>query len=68
MSEGPDKGWIPYDPVDVRVEHDRVFLPGIGWVRAPGCRPLPKNARLTKCEVINSGSNWEVVLEVDDGG
>lgn len=54
-----------YKPGRCKFDKNRVYLPGIGWMRYFNSRPFPKDAEIRTVTVIQKGTYWFISALVD---
>lgn len=56
-----------YKPGRCKFEGNRVYLPGIGWIKYFNSRSFPFNVEIRTVTVKSSGTYWYISVLIDDG-
>ncbi|NEQ81028.1 MAG: IS200/IS605 family element transposase accessory protein TnpB [Moorea sp. SIO2I5] len=55
-----------YSPGQVKLDGDRIYLPGIGWMGFHNSRPIPEGFVLKSVTVRRKARGWFVSLQIED--
>ncbi|NEQ86877.1 MAG: IS200/IS605 family element transposase accessory protein TnpB [Moorea sp. SIO2I5] len=55
-----------YTPGQVKLDGNRIYLPGIGWMRFHDSRPIPSGFTLKSVTVRRKARGWFVSLQIED--
>ncbi|NEN95309.1 MAG: transposase [Moorea sp. SIO3I7] len=57
---------LKYAPGQVKLDGNRIYLPGIGWMRFHNSRPIPDGFTMKSVTVRRQSRGWFVSIQIED--